>query len=69
MTDLIIVGDEALTPEEYGRRERYLAHKRDYSKRPEVRAHRAAYMRQWRARNRERWNAYMREWMRRRRAA
>jgi hypothetical protein len=71
MTDLVIVGDEAWTPEEWEaeqrRRERHNAYHREYQRRPEVRIWSAAYMREWRRQNLVRAREISREASRRRR--
>lgn len=70
-SQLILVGDEAYTPEEWGaiqrRRDRRREWERTYRARPEVRERLRLYQRAWRARNRDRLNAYNRErmWARR----
>ena len=72
--DLILIGDQAWTPEEReayrNRREReYERARMRRATDPEYRERYNASKREWRARNRDRYNAYMREWMRQRRAA
>jgi hypothetical protein len=46
---LVIVGDEAWTRADWAVRERKRAYDHAYNRRPEVRAHRAAYNRDWMA--------------------
>ena len=65
MSDLIIVGDQAWTESEWQARERRLAQKREYGQRPEVKARRAAYWREYRKRRGESLRAYNTEWKRR----
>ena len=61
MSDLIIVGDEAWTREEYEAQQRK-RRKRHASSRYQE------YQRQWRERNRDELRAYKREWTRRKRS-
>lgn len=65
MSDLIIVGEEAWTAEEYEARQRRLEYDREYSRRPEVRERRRIQHQKWQAANREKVRAYNRDWMRR----
>ena len=67
MTDLVIVGDEAWTREEWEEAERKRAKRREYDKRPDVRARKAAYWREYRKQPHVK--AYQREWKRKDRAA
>jgi hypothetical protein len=62
MTDLVIVGDEAWTREEWDQAERKRAKRREYEQRPEVRARKNAYWREYRKQPRVK--AYQREWKR-----
>jgi hypothetical protein len=68
MSDLIIIGDEAWTPEEYQsyqrRRERERRYDRARWHNPERQAYHRRYIERWRAENPD----YHREWMRRYRA-
>jgi len=72
---LIIVGDEAWTPEELARETASWEYRERKAKRttesPEARAHRLAYSQAYRAipENRDKHRAYNREWQRRRRAS
>ena len=61
--DLIIIGDEAWTPEEWARR-----NSRHTNLSPEKRERDRAYTRLYYARNREKLRAYKREWQREYRA-
>lgn len=61
---LVLLDDEAWTEAEWKARERRRERDREYNQRPEVKARRAAYFREYRARNPER----MREYSRRHRA-
>lgn len=67
LPELIIVGDEAYTPEEWGaerlRRERKRARDRERNRTPERLAYNREHIRRWRERNPD----YAREWMRRKR--
>lgn len=68
MNNLVIVGDQAYTAEEWERLERKRAYQREYSRRPEVRARKLEAYRRWRQRHLEHARAYHRDWMRRYRA-
>ena len=63
--DLILIGDQAWTPEELAELERRRRHDRErYATDPEYRQRRLDITRAWRERNRERHNAYQRAYMR-----
>ncbi len=63
---LILVGDEAYTPEEWaaGEPARQRRRERDRARYPERAAAQATYYREWVARNREHVREYHREWAR-----
>jgi len=63
--DLILVGDEAYTVEEWEALQRERDAARAYRSRPDVRARVRAYFAAWREAHREERRAYNREWMRR----
>lgn len=69
VSDLIIVGDEAWTPEEWESEQERLERERKRGARRRLTPKYLAYQRKWREQNREAIRAYQREWMRRKRAA